>query len=137
MATSFNIELADLSLLISLPRTPISVKWMKNPVSQHTTDAALTILLKFSEEDYRYVVQNSTAFETKSDEILEQDTYDTWIAPLNIESITAQPQGEYVALSNVSSMAPNLFTQAKKSPFIHGRLVALGDGFVFLSLYSM
>lgn len=135
-AINSSSDAGDLANFISLPRQPQTVEWEQ---SQHRqgNDSGLVARLHFSDADYEYILQNSTRFEVQSNELVEKTFYDRWIAGDQPYVGPIENQGEFVVLTNIHAMEPNLFTQKESSPFIHGRMIPLGDGVIILSLYTM
>lgn len=129
-------DVTDLSHLISLPKRPKTVRWQVTP-QPGARDASLIALMRFSDEDYDFIIAQSHSFDTESDEVVSVNFYHNWLEDVLGDSPSVQPQGEYVVLKGVYAMESNLFTQAPRSPYVNGRVIPLGKGLVALNLYSM
>lgn len=132
----FNSSIEELAVLVSMPKEPEKVLW-QIIYSPGQRDSNLFALLSFNEKDYEFVVSQSNKFEVESDELFDIDFFQQWIKPRLPENVASEIQGDFAVLKGIYGKRPNLFTNAKNSPYIHGRIVPLGNNTVFLNLYTM
>lgn len=129
-------ELGALESLVSLPRKPETIRW-ENDDSKTGDNSSLIVLMHFSAEDYKFIIENSRKFEVQNDELVDKAFYERWLKERLPSTVQVTSQGDFVILQDIHAMEPNLFTQADLSPYIHGRMIPLGEGHVVLSLYTM
>ncbi len=134
--TKMNIELGILTKLISLPKQPVKVLWEVDE-KQGNDNSSLVALLAFTKDDYAYIVSNSPMTEAKINDLMDIDFYEKWV-PAQIQDAikTENREGSY-ELMGIKRLLPELFTQAKLSPFKNGSVTPLGQGYVLISLYTM
>ncbi|THB68709.1 MAG: hypothetical protein D6B27_02045 [Gammaproteobacteria bacterium] len=130
-------ELGILPKLISLPKQPLQVKWEID--EQKSTNAgSLIALLQYSISDYNSIIKNSLPFEANIKERMESAFYKKWVPREIRETINTVPvDNNMLELQNIYSLQPNLFTQTQLSPFVHGSITPLGQGYILISLYSL
>jgi hypothetical protein len=122
-------ELGLLPKIMSMPATPLKVKW------QLSGDRNLYALLTYSQEDYKFVIENSTPFEIVSNSKLSETFYRDWLEnKIKLDVIYHNDSYEIIGAHDIQ---PNLFIQAELSPFVNGTVTPLGDGLVLVSLYTM
>ena len=129
-------EVGVLSKLISLPKRPKSVRWLE-PDPNNKESAELLALIEFSEADYAEIVKNSPPFDLVRDEKMPEAIFNEWIPAAIATMIETKQENGIVAMKGINALKPDLFTQAKASPFIHGTITPLGSGFIFIYLYTM
>jgi len=122
-------ELGLLPKIMSMPATPLKVKW------QLSGDRNLYALLTYSQEDYKFVIENSTPFEVVSNTKLNDTFYRDWLEN-KIKLDATYHNGSYEIIG-VHDVQANLFVQAEHSPFVNGSVTPLGEGIVLVSLYAM
>ena len=131
-----HVELGNLPLLVSLPRTPIGVQWKLADVASGSA-ATLLALLRFSPEDYRAIARESGELEGPAPATLPADLYDGWLPEEAKAGLTVKREGELCNLPDALTRQPTLFTQLERSPYKNGRVVMLSNGYVLVSLYAM
>jgi hypothetical protein len=135
---SIHTEIGILPKLISLPRQPVSVKWRRE---QFHRDFLLLALLKFTESDYNYIIENSQTFEGKGNRFMAPETYDNWLPddaksgiiakPLTAAGVTAYE------LIGITPLKANLFANRDLSSYIHGSITPLRNGYILIGLQTM
>ena len=143
-------ELGLLPKLISLPRQPVSVIWRLTE-DHERNQGCLSAVLKFKKSDYEYILGNSRPFEKKDNAKILSEVYDKWLpddAKAGIEikptgdvyeiiGTTPKLTGELYVVIGVSSLQPNLFADAERSPYIMGEITPLKNDFIYVELASM
>ncbi len=129
-------ELGVLPKLMSLPKQPLSVKWNISENSKHGT-GFLVALFKFLESDYKYILDNSHPFENKVNDRINIEYYDKWLPSDAKISIRTKTNGEVYELIGIFGFKPNLFTKTQLSPYIHGNIIPLNNGYIWVELYTM
>lgn len=127
----------NLPKLMSLPRQPVSVMWQCNE-DQKRGDGILSALLKFSDDDYAFILENSQSYDQKINAKMLSEHFNQWLPDDAKKDITVQPYGEGLyELTGIFGKKPNLFTETQLSPYIHGGIIPLHHGYIYISLYSM
>ena len=128
--------LAHLPKLMSLPKPPLTVKWQINDKVHHDS-GTLYALLNYSQVDYDYIISNSPTYELQHNARINIAFYKGWVPQsLQASIATEEINGNY-DLAGIVPLKPDLFTKAAMSPFIHGRLIPLGEGYSLVLLYSL
>lgn len=129
-------ELGILPKLISLPKQPVSVKWRLTENLERRT-GYLVALLKFKESDYKYILDNSQSFENKINAKILIEIYDKWLPDDAKTCINVKFNGELYELIGIFGLKPNLFNKTQFSPYIHGEITPLDNGYICVVLASM
>lgn len=129
-------ELGILPKLISLPKQPLSVKWQVDESSK-TNTGSLRALLEFSSEDKASILENSPEFDSKSNDRINAEFYDTWLPDSAKANIQTQAVGDMYELSGIMPLKADLFTSAELSPYVNGSITPLSGGYILISLYAM
>lgn len=130
------IELGILPKLMSLPKQPVSVKWRLTENLEQGT-GYLVALLKFKESDYKYIVDNSPPFENKINAKILIEIYDKWLPDDAKTGINNKFNRELYELIGIFGLKPNLFNKTQLSPYIHGEIIPLNNGYIWVELSSM
>lgn len=126
-------ELKHLPKMMSFPRQPLKVKW-EQPVPNKFGQSELIALMKFSPEDYDYIVKNSKNFDIINDDNLSIEFFNKWIDKSIADKMTLiEKDGEYI-LKGYSRVEPNLFVRARGTPFVKGTVHPLADGYILVAL---
>lgn len=136
--SSAHTELGMLPKLITLPKPPVSVKWV---VREHpfdggrVDDAQLTALLKFTPKDYQYIIEHSreygaTAETSMAERFLSQSV------PMSDSSATSKKLRNR-EFDGFPPKEPNLFVVGIKSPYAKGKIYPLGDGYIIVSMSTL
>lgn len=128
-------ELGVLPKLISLPKQPIAVRWL--PPSEQLPDSSLDALLKFSSDDYAYILDHSQPGAATRNVQLPKEYVEAWVPAEVRAKIEKTVHQDLVELHGIHQREPDIFTQTQLSPYIHGSFIPLGDGYILLNLYSM
>ncbi len=134
---SFYTEIGILPQLISMPRQPVAAKW---EIERYYQDDSLVALLKFTESDYKYVIENSMPYETIAEGKVSAEVYDQWLPDDAKSGITVKPfQSMGVSayeLIGINRQQANLFTDPKRSSFCDGFIIPLKNGYILAFLYT-
>ncbi|VAW60633.1 hypothetical protein MNBD_GAMMA09-2840 [hydrothermal vent metagenome] len=129
-------EIGLLKQLISIPASPLSVKWEINEAKEGG-GGSLNVLFEFSEQDKKIIIKGSENFEQNVDDRIESVFYTEWLPVETRKQIkTKQSDGVHI-LTGISALQPTLFTQAERSPYVNGSITPLSGGYILVSLYSM
>ncbi len=129
-------EMGILPKLISLPKQPISVKWQVDESSERNT-GSLRALLEFSATDKAAILANSPEFDSKSNDRINAEFYDTWLPDSAKTNIQKQSVGDMYELSGIMPLKADLFTSAELSPYVNGSITPLSGGYILISLYAI
>lgn len=129
-------ELDILPKLISLPKQPLSVKWQIDESSERNT-GSLRALLEFSATDKAAILANSPEFDSKSNDRINAEFYDTWLPDSAKTNIQKQVVDDVYELSGVMPRRADLFTNAELSPYVNGSITPLSGGYILISLYAI
>lgn len=129
-------EIGILPKLISLPKEPLSVKWQVDESSENNT-GSLRALLEFSAKDKATILENSPEFDSKSNDRINAEFYDTWLPDSAKANIKTQPVDDMYELSGIMSLRADLFSKAELSPYVNGSITPLSGGYILVSLYAM
>lgn len=129
-------EIGDLDKLISIPKNPVTIRW-KEPDPKSKERAKIFAIAQFNENDYQFIVENSQSYEILEDRSLPRDIFDSWIPKEAMQSVKTDEVDGRVILKGIYSLKPNLFAQENLSPFIHGSITPLKNGYIFIYLYTM
>lgn len=132
---SIQTELGILPKLISLPRQPVTVKWMTEKVRRD--ESALTVLLKFNEMDYNYIINHSQPLKRKTNDMMWPKLYDKWLPEDAKTGIEAKLVGDVYELIGIRGLEANLFSNPDLSSYIHGSITPLKNDYILVVLYAM
>lgn len=125
-------ELGYLPKLISLLRQPIEVEW-EEPVPNKFGQRSIVALMKFTPEDYDYIIKNSKKYDV-GDTSYPIDFFNKWVDKSIADKMTLiEENGRYVT-KGYKSMLPNLFTRLKGASFVYGDINPLASGYILVSL---
>jgi len=133
---TMNTELGILPKLVSLPKQPDTVLWEIDE-QEGQDNGSLVILLKFSEEDYAYIIGNSNEVDSRANDVMNIDFFRKWVPSTIRESINTVEKGDSYELQDIKQYKPDLFTNTELSPYKNGSVTALGQGYILVSLYTM
>lgn len=129
-------ELGFLPKLINLPKAPLSVKW--EVIEDEGRDTGrLFALLGFTEGDYDGIVKACPPFEAGGADSLSPELFERWVPEALKNRLNTKKNGGRIELLNVRRLKPDLFVDPGRSPFVNGRVLPLGDGYLFIHLHSM
>jgi hypothetical protein len=123
-------DIAGLAKLINVPNTTLSARW------EHRTDhggASLAAVMQVEPSDVKNILNTSRKLDLQTPTDLDDQT-----ARLLMPSrMAGSSPGTGLKLSGVN-VDPSLFVNDRKSGLLNGKAVVLvGEGLVFVSLYTM
>lgn len=133
-------SMENLDELIVIPATPNSVKWSKSQVVPGSRDSGITALFHFSPENYEKIIQNSEKHDVITDAIVGREFYEEWAPEEVKKEFKTEPFSDLsVSLVDRPALRPNLFVDLDNgtSPYIHGNIYPIGNGYIIVSLSTM
>lgn len=131
-----NTKLGILPKLISIPKKPISVLW-KLDESKSTNRGQLLALLKFTDDDQKYILSKSKEFEKNQNDTISKEVFENWLPDDAKTGIITKIKGDLYELTDIYALQPNLFTNTEVSPYVNGAITPLSSGYILISLYAM
>ncbi len=135
-ANRIETGIGNLDKLMSIPATPLEVKWQINE-EHRSGNGSLQALFKFAKEDKKKIINESEVFDAIADDRISAEIYDGWLPEDAKKGLIVEKTGDLYVLKQVNGLKANLFTQTELSPYVNGSITLLGDGYIFVSLYSM
>lgn len=106
--------------------------------SSERSTGSLRALLEYSAADKAAILENSPGFDSKSNDRVNAEFYDTWLPESAKENIHTQAVGDDMyELSGIIPLRADLFTNAELSPYVNGSITPLSGGYILVSLYAM
>lgn len=105
--------------------------------SSERSTGSLRALLEYSAADKAAILENSPGFDSKSNDRINAEFYDTWLPDSAKANIKTQPVDDMYELSGIMSLRADLFSKAELSPYVNGSITPLSGGYILVSLYAM
>lgn len=126
-------ELKHLPKMMSLPKQPLEIKW-EQPVPNKFGQSSIVALMRFSPEDYDYIMENSDKFDIMDDNNLPITFFDKWVDKSIADKMTLIKTSDEYITKGYSRFQANLFTRIKGSPYVTGRVHPLASEHILVIL---
>ncbi len=128
-------EIGNLTKLIDLPYPNKYIRWQISEIKESKT-ASLTVLVKFSEDDFNQIVTLSPPLSRGHSHRIRRSIYTDWF-PKNLKNrLNASIDTKTAKLEKVNIYEPSQFINQDLSPFVNGHIVSLDQNYILIELYS-